>query len=132
MAPFLIFAGMLFLILIIRVFAGSMDSDRIDEYIRSKGGELIEKHWAPFGKGWFGSEHQRLYEVRYYDSEGNEHKATCKTSMLGGVYFTEDNIVRYTDSSDRSQEPESSDELVDSLIDENQRLKGELERLKDR
>ena len=34
--------------------AGSMVGDWVREYIESRGGKLLEKHWIPFGKGWFG------------------------------------------------------------------------------
>jgi len=121
--------------IVFRLGAGGMDGDRIDEYIRSRGGELIDKQWSPFGKGWFGSEKHRLYEIRYYDADGNEHQATCKTNMLAGVYFTEDNIVSYPESCsavDTQAAVEDPDEFVDSLIDENQKLREEIERLRGR
>lgn len=81
--------------LMIRLFAGSMDGDRVEVYVRERGGRLLEKTWAPFGKGWFGEKDSRIYEITYLDRDGNTHRATCKTSMFSGVYFTEDNIVAY-------------------------------------
>ena len=42
------------------------------------------------GRGWFGEKNDRIYEVVYYDSNGEQHLATCKTSLLSGVYWTED------------------------------------------
>ena len=136
MGPFLIVVGVISFVVVLRLFAGGMDGDRIDEYIRSKGGRIIEKNWSPFGKGWFGSEKHRLYEIRYYDADGNEHQATCKTNMLAGVYFTEDNIVSYPENCSAPEtEPvqaENPDEFVDSLIDENQKLREEIERLRGR
>ena len=80
--------------IIIRLLAGSMDGDRIDDYIRDQGGCVVEKHWAPLGTGWLGEKDSRIYEVTYKDKQGNLHKATCKTSMFSGVYFTEDRIVQ--------------------------------------
>ena len=131
-----IFAVVIIVVIAFRLGAGGMDGDRIDEYIRSRGGELIDKRWSPFGKGWFGSEKHRLYEIHYYDADGNEHEATCKTNMLAGVYFTEDNIVSYAESCSaadtESEHAEKPDEFVDSLIDENQKLRDEIERLRGR
>ena len=88
-----IFILMIFLVIVIRLIAGSFDHDRVEEYIVSRGGRVIEKNWNPFGKGWFGSEHERIYELEYQDKDGNIHQATCKTSALAGVYFTEDVII---------------------------------------
>jgi hypothetical protein len=123
-------------VVMIRLWAGSLDGDRIDRYIGSKGGVLIDTRWTPFGKGWFGSEHQRLYEIRYFDADANEHKATCKTNMLAGVYFTEDIITSYPDNCSapdtQSVQDENPDEFVDSLIEENRILREEIERLKGR
>jgi hypothetical protein len=49
--------------------------------------------WAPFGKGWFGEKNDRIYEVVYYDARGDQHWATCKTSLLSGVYWADDRIT---------------------------------------
>ena len=112
--------GLVGIVVLIRLALGSLDEDRVRQYIQSQGGRLLEKRWNPFGKGWFGSEHERIYEIRYIDSEENEHLATCKTSMFAGVYITEDRIVR---SAGDSHAPES-------LAEENRRLREELARLK--
>src|SRR5687767_12772414 len=82
------------------IVARAMDGDRVKEYVESRGGKLLEKNWAPFGKGWFGEKNDRIYEVRYVDKDGNEHRATCKTSLWSGVYWTEDRIVRYARKAD--------------------------------
>ena len=78
----------------IRLIAGSMDEDRVGDYVRSRGGRLLSKEWAPFGRGWVGEKDSRIYNVTYEDGEGAIHEATCKTSAFSGVYFTEDRIVR--------------------------------------
>jgi len=123
MEIFGIFILMICLVLVIRLVAGSMDHDRVDEYIASRGGRVIEKNWNPFGKGWFGSEHERIYELKYEDKDGNIHQATCKTSALAGVYFTEDIITKHM-SKTESLDRETQLEL------ENQKLKQEIEQLK--
>jgi hypothetical protein len=72
-----------------------------------------------------GEQNARIYAVTYEDADGNLHKATCKTSMFAGVYFTEDIIVQ------RRQRPSNPSD-TDSLQDENRRLREEIERLRSR
>ena len=117
MEPFIIFPIAIFIALVFRLIAGSMDGDRVADYIRRQGGVLIAKRWAPFGRGWFGEKSDRIYEVRYRDRDGNTHDATVKTSMFTGVYFTEDRIVQYAAARSELQ-PASRD-----LATENERLR---------
>jgi hypothetical protein len=91
------------------MLATSMDNTRITDYIRERGGRVVSINWAPFGKGWFGEKNARIYEVVYYDKAGNQHFATCKTSLWSGVYWTEDRIThqksKWYDSVSPSNEP---------------------------
>jgi hypothetical protein len=73
-----------------------MDEQRITDYIQERGGRVVSINWAPFGKGWFGDKNDRIYEVVYYDSAGNQHWATCKTNMWSGVYWTDDRVTHGT------------------------------------
>lgn len=109
-----------------RLIAGSMDGDRVERYVRERGGRLLEKTWAPFGKGWFGEKDSRIYEVTYLDRDGNTHRATCKTSMFSGVYFTEDTIITYAARSEGAGRPA----VTEDLAEENRRLRAEIERLR--
>ncbi len=114
-------------IIIIRLIAGTMDHDRVDEYIHSRGGRVIEKNWNPFGKGWFGSKQERIYEVKYQDKDGNIHQATCKTSVLAGVYFTEDiitNSAKNIGNMDRETELELENRQLKQQIEELKRNRG--------
>jgi len=113
--------------LAIRVFAGGMDHGRVRQYVGARHGKVLDIRWAPFGPGWFGEESDRIYEVRFRDRDGNEHLAHCKTSMFTGVYLTRDNIVKYAP---RPVEGEAAAD-VDSLAEENRRLREELQRLRD-
>jgi hypothetical protein len=85
-------ASVLVLVLIIaalfggRILAGSLDHDRIRQYIRKAGGKVVDVNRQPFGPGWFGS-HERIYEVKYETVDGKIHTATCKTSMFSGIYW---------------------------------------------
>lgn len=94
--------GLAFMVgILIRLFAGSLDSDRIGEYIRGRGWELLDRSWDPLGPGWFGEKNARLYKVAYRDQEGHVHVAHVKTSMFSGVYLTNDQIVKTAEA----QEP---------------------------
>jgi hypothetical protein len=124
--------GAIVLVVFFRLVAGSMDHGRIREYVASQGGRVVEIHWAPFGRGWFGEQSDRIYEIRYVDRDGNIRAATCKTSLFTGVYLTEDHIVRRAeqpgDESATGREPGRAE----SLAEENRRLREELSRLKGR
>ena len=106
-----------------RLLAGSMDRERIRGYVEDRGGKVIETTWAPFGPGWFGGNKERIYQVRYLDHDGNVHEAYARTSMWTGVYFTEDQITQHAKTP-------IDEEEVESLEQENRRLREELARLK--
>lgn len=75
------------------LLASSTDRNRIAKYIEGRGGRIVSIAYAPFGRGWFGEKNDRIYEVVYYDHEGNQHFASCKTAAWSGVYWTEDRIT---------------------------------------
>lgn len=102
-----------------RVVAGAMDRDRVRKHVEKMGGKLLQCNWSPLGPGWFGDKDNRIYKVRYTDRNGAEHMAYCKTSFWSGVYFTRDKVVQTGTSGGKK-----------SLVEENQRLREELERLK--
>lgn len=113
----LIIIGVIVLAIFFRLIAGAFDGDRVEQYIRDIGGELIDRSWDPFGPGWFGEKDSRIYEVVYRDRDGRIHRAHVKTSMMAGVYFTNDRIV---------------EDATRSVEEEKERLKqrlAELERL---
>ncbi len=111
------------LAILFRVLAGNLDHDRLRVYVEQRGGTVTSIGWAPFGPGWFGEKSDRIYEVHYTDRDGNKHQAYAKTSMMTGVYFTEDSIVEYANRPVDAQE-------VETLEEENARLRMEIERLK--
>ena len=89
----LIFIGFIVVAVLIRLAAGSFDGERVEQYIRDMDCELIDKSWDPFGPGWFGEKESRIYEIVYRDRDGRVHRAHVKTSMLSGVYLTNDRII---------------------------------------
>lgn len=121
MEPVIIVVGVIILAIVIRLIAGAFDGDRVEQYIRDIGGELIDRSWDPFGPGWFGEKDSRIYEIVYRDRDGRTHRAHVKTSMMSGVYLTNDRIVADTP-------PRSVEEEKDQL----RRRLAELERLSTR
>lgn len=120
--------------LIFRLLAGSMDGDRVRQYINGIGGELLEKQWDPFGPGWLGEKNERIYKVRYRDREGCIHAAHVKTSMLSGVYLTNDEIVGGPDSNRQSLQSRHPDPTVklETLEEERERLRKQQAERKER
>ncbi len=92
--------------IVFRLIAGSFDGERVERYIREIGGELIDRSWDPFGPGWFGDKASRIYQIVYRDRDGRTHRAHVKTSMLSGVYLTNDQVVE--DAPPRSIEEEKA------------------------
>ncbi|MCC6694541.1 MAG: hypothetical protein IT365_02820 [Candidatus Hydrogenedentes bacterium] len=119
----LVFAGMIALIVVIRLVAGSFDGERVERYVAENGWELVDRSWDPFGPGWFGEQDARIYQIVYRDRQGNLHRAHVKTSMLSGVYFTNDHIV------EAARPPAPSRE--ETLEEENQRLRERIRDLED-
>jgi hypothetical protein len=122
----LVVIGVIAVAFLFRLGAGSMDHDRVRSYIEEQGGQLLEIHWSPFGRGWFGEKSDRIYEIVYADREGRTHKATCKTSLFSGVYLTADRVI----SRDVELPVGEDGRSVETLEEENRRLKEELARLK--
>lgn len=85
--------GIISLWIVSYVVARSFDGERVERYIREIGGELIDRSWDPFGPGWFGEKESRIYQIVYRDRDGRTHRAHVKTSMLSGVYLSNDHIV---------------------------------------
>jgi len=122
----------------------SLDQDRIHSDVQSRGGRVVSINWAPFGKGWFGEKNDRIYEVVYYDREGNQRWATCKTSFWSGVFWSEDRVAYrktpwYGDLPERNQAGDPlihylppRDDAVGVTDDERQQLDAEISHLRQR
>lgn len=103
-----IFPIVLFVGLAVRLFAGALDGDRIDDYARDRGWDVRRKSWRPFGPGWFGERNARIYEIEYIDHEGHRHLAHVKTSMFSGVYITDDTITERAEHAPDSEPGETA------------------------
>jgi len=122
--PFAIIVIFVIIAVVIRLIAGSFDADRVESYIRQNGWELVDRSWDPFGPGWFGEKDSRIYQIVYRDQQGNLHRAHVKTSMLSGVYLTNDQIVEH------AKPPPDSSQV--SVRDENERLRARIRELEQR
>ncbi len=98
-----IFLFFFMFIIITHLLTRYFDTDRIERHIHSLQGTMISKSWEPFGKRWFGSDSDRIYKVRFLDMYDNVHEAYVKTSLFGGVYFTDDKIIEYNDRNEHSE-----------------------------
>ncbi len=121
--------GFILLALFFRFLAGSFDGDRVERYMESRGWKLIDRSWDPFGPGWFGEENDRIYEVVYEDNDGTIHRAHVKTSMMSGVYLTNDRVVQRNRPVDKYG---SETGEIDALMAENEKLRRQVEELKRR
>jgi len=118
MEPFVVIIIFLFIALVIRLLAGSMDGGRIENYVREHGWKLIDKSWDPFGPGWFVEKNDRIYQIVYEDLQGDTHKANVKTSLFSGVYLTNDHVVKHA--------KKAVPKVEENLRSENERLKARI------
>lgn len=86
-----------------RIFMDRCDRGRIRDHIASGGGRVLSISWNPFGKGWFGERGDRIYDVTYTNEAGKTIQATCKTSMLTGLFWSSDTPP--SDFSSKATEP---------------------------
>ncbi|MHC4253831.1 MAG: hypothetical protein ACYS9X_32360, partial [Planctomycetota bacterium] len=128
--PVLFMIGGIALVIGVRLFMDRVDRERIRSYVAQEGGRVESITWSPFGKGWFGSQHSRIYEVTYADREDRLHRATCKTSLFGGVYWTED--VKFGGPiGGGARGRDDRDHEIERLRAENERLRSENKGRKD-
>jgi hypothetical protein len=135
MNPAVVFLIVVVVMLTAWWIARSLDAGRIELYLKGRGCALLSQQWRPFGRGWFGSTHERIYEIRYRDRDGSVHEALAKTSMLAGVYLSEDQVVQSAPAATQAKaQPDTAAVLADNqrLLAENQRLRAEIEQLRRR
>lgn len=71
-----------------------LDHKNISKDIEAKGGKLVAKSLLGLFGGWGSSWGLRRYNVWYVDSDGNMHKAFCKTGIFDEVTWINDYIVK--------------------------------------
>ncbi|USN99206.1 MAG: hypothetical protein H6810_00565 [Phycisphaeraceae bacterium] len=126
MDPIVFIIGVPVIVIAIRVLAGSLDHDRIRADLAARGARVEDIRWTPFATGWLGRKGERSYEVAYVDADGEQQVSTCSTSMLGGVYYRDEQAA----GGERRGRCRRARELVDKLMAENARLREENESLR--
>jgi hypothetical protein len=126
----LVVAGIVGFAVTMRLLAGWLDGERIDAYVRRRGGKVRYRSWTPFGRGWFGERNDRIYRLEYEDGDGRLRQATVKTSMFSGVYLTDDRVVqpRAGDRNEPAPDALATEDAMAALRAENERLRTELAR----
>ena len=109
--------------IVVRLAAGSFDGDRVKAYVeQTLKGELLDQSWDPLGPGWFGEKDSRIYEIIYKDRDGHTHRANVKTSMMSGVYLTNDVVIERAQSQG-TPSLEAEERELRSRLDQIQKLK---------
>ena len=73
-----------------RIILETLDRRRIRTFIEARGLTLVDLNLALFVTGWGDNSRGRTYTVRLRDRSGKEGEISCRTSLLGGVYFTDE------------------------------------------
>jgi hypothetical protein len=66
---------------------------RIRNYLWGRGGQLLAIYWQPLGPGWVGAGGAAIYGIAYLDGQGFVKRASSRTSILAGVYLTEEKLL---------------------------------------
>ena len=101
------------------MFRRANDQVRIRRHIESRGGKILSIE----ATNPLSASSDRCYAVTYLDKVGNERMVRCVTNGRIGIYFADDCILNPADTpGDKAG--------VESLEEENARLRAELDRLK--
>lgn len=117
MMEILVGAAFLAIAIGIRLWVGSLDTGRIEAYVKRQGWTLEDRSWDPLGPGCLGERDSRIYLIVFRDQEGNLRRANVKTSWLSGVYLTQDEII------ERPPVPPRAGLKGEDLDAENERLR---------
>ena len=79
----------------IRIGLHYLDKKRIYQAAERKGWRDSTVEWAPFAPGSFFERNERNYLVVYVDQEGLTHEVYCKTSLMTGIYWSDENTVTH-------------------------------------
>jgi hypothetical protein len=77
--------------LFIRVFLHFEDKRRIQSAAVQNGWQDVVVSWCPFAPGWFFEQGERNYLVTYRDENGDKRQRYCKTGLLTGVFWRDEN-----------------------------------------
>ena len=83
----LFYVSVLIAAVFLRRFINFLDRQRIQAYLETRGGTVLDITSRWFGPGWFGNGGSR-YDVTYRTPQGRTATATCTTGAFRGVYWT--------------------------------------------
>jgi len=129
MDPLIVLVAFVALGVTVRVMAGVLDQSRIQGDLAERGATVERIAWTPFARGWLGRKGERTYEVEFTDAEGSTRVATCSTSMLAGVYYRDERVTGPA-APPPAREGAPDADLVAALLEENARLREEIDRLR--
>ncbi len=108
------------------------DRDRVKAYIEERGGQLLSMKWTLDATqySFIRDGNARIYCVRFLDSSGETHQATCQTNWMSGVYLTEESVVNGDNQTSRKSEKSPRNvEILEAELErlrlENTALKGD-------
>jgi hypothetical protein len=81
---------MILYILSRRFILEHFDRRRIRTYLQARSVTLQDLNLALFVPGWGDNDRGRTYVLRVRDRDGNELEVACRTSLFGGVYFSDE------------------------------------------
>ena len=84
--------------LLFPLWLSSRDEKRIRKEIELKGGKLISKETVIYPSSLFYGKRGKVYKVRYLDSKGIEHIATCRGSIFPGIFWVDDVLLKQSSS----------------------------------
>jgi hypothetical protein len=90
MGNFTIFIAIAATLVLFRVPLHFFDKANILEAAREKGWTRVRVQWAPFAPGFFFENRERHYYVSYVDKDGKRGGRYCKTSLMTGVFWRDD------------------------------------------
>jgi hypothetical protein len=76
---------------VIRIILHFVDKDRIKSAAIQNGWQDVVVSWCPFAPGWFFGKDERNYLVTYRDENGNQRQRYCKTTLLTGIFWRDEN-----------------------------------------
>lgn len=72
-----------------RLFTHGRDRGRIERFVAEQGSQLVSCRPEPFGPGWPGGVHSRVYAIEIRDAAGHVRAAQAKTSTFGGIQIVD-------------------------------------------
>jgi len=73
-----------------RVGMHFIDTQRIEAAAAGRGWRDVSVSWQPLAAGWMFERGERHYQVFYVDRDGRRGEASCKTSLLTGVFWRDE------------------------------------------